>query len=590
MYISKVYPLPVDSYGDVRTLVRGLPYQCPDDWEEVLDSLDEYSNLYLIKEPENPKDHLAIAAYLDDRRVGYVAASDNAKIWPYLTDEKIPCTFIERFEASFKVSFNNPLLTTKENEKIMKKSQFNNNFYRDYALKKEETIDFTIEKRTFTKIDEITTELFIFVRRKLFHSMELFSFLKANTPYGKQINDWGEYETLIKVFVIKDLGRIYKGLNHSINFDTAEGKALYLYMDKEVGEETDIPYDSFCLICNPNPPIEAAVKMRALLEKQMKALYECDIELWTISDFMIHSFLNAVDSKLAERYLEIMHQFELFVKGTNDNISSLPPTSSKAIAFAIDSFFPIWEISLGKTTWEQAEEMGHAVKKWDNSSSRTMWIDNAFFEVWKSYGKFTSVIVYNDGDLPLLWKPKGFSWDNSYDEWIEVFSRLNFNIIVTEEPKQYEEDDYTMLKACFDAVSPDGLLKFDLDFNHGKNGHLTSSPNTLYSIEASLLSPAEKYEDDGDFLPYWKSKGFSWDNSYEDWKEVFSRLDFKISITEEPKQYEDGDDIILKAKFEALSLDGMVKFELEFDCGYKGYLTSSPNTLFKISMIYNGCN
>lgn len=108
MYVSKVYQMPVDAYGDVRTLVRGLPYQCPDDWEDVLDSLDEDSNLYLVKEPDNPKDKLAIAAYLDDRRVGYVAASDNGKIWLYLTDEKMPCKFIERFDASFKISFENP--------------------------------------------------------------------------------------------------------------------------------------------------------------------------------------------------------------------------------------------------------------------------------------------------------------------------------------------------------------------------------------------------------------------------------------------------------------------------------------------------
>ena len=251
-------------------------------------------------------------------------------------------------------------------------------------------------------------------------------------------------------------------------------------MDKEVGEETDIPYDSFCLICNPNPPIEAAVKMRALLERQLKAFYECDIELWTISDFMIHSFLKAVDSELAKRYLEIMHQFELFVKGTNDNISSLPSTSSKITSFAINDFFPIWGISLGKTTWQQAEEMGYAVRKWDNCSIRETCVDNTHFRDWNSQGVITSVLMYeDDGDLPLLWKSKGFSWDNSYDEWIVLFSRLDFIIKVTEEPIQYEEDDNIMLKANFEAVSPDGLLKFDLAFNHGNNGYLTSSPNTL---------------------------------------------------------------------------------------------------------------
>ena len=108
----------------------------------------------------------------------------------------------------------------------MKKSQFAPDFYMDYALKKGEMKNYSVDKSIYIVIDKITTELFTFVRRKLFHSMELFSYLKQYTPYGKQINDWGEYETLIKVFVIKDLGRIYKGLNHSINFDTAEGKAL----------------------------------------------------------------------------------------------------------------------------------------------------------------------------------------------------------------------------------------------------------------------------------------------------------------------------------------------------------------------------
>ena len=235
--------------------------------------------------------------------------------------------------------------------------------------------------------------------------------------------------------------------------------------------------------------------------------------------------------------------------------------------------------------------MGYAVRKWDNCSIRETCVDNAHFRDWNSQGVITSVLMYeDDGDLPLLWKSKGFSWDNSYDEWIVLFSRLDFIIKVTEEPIQYEEDDNMMLKANFEAVSPDGLLKFDLAFNHGNNGYLTSSPNTLYSIEASLLSPVDMWEDDGDFPPYWKSKGFSWDNSYDEWKEVFSRLGFKITVTEQPKQYEDYDDIILKAKFEALSLDGMVKFVLEFDNGYKGYLTSSPNTLSFMSMIYNECN
>ena len=108
VYIEEIKRIPVDSYGDVRTLVRGLPYQCPDDWQDVLASLDKNSELALVKEPDNPKDELAIAAYLGDRRVGYVAADDNCQVWMFLTDEKTPCTLIQKYEASFKVSFKNP--------------------------------------------------------------------------------------------------------------------------------------------------------------------------------------------------------------------------------------------------------------------------------------------------------------------------------------------------------------------------------------------------------------------------------------------------------------------------------------------------
>ena len=100
MYTEEIRPLPVDSYEDVRTLVRGLPYQCPEDWQDVLSSLDENSELYLVKEPDNPKDELAIAAYLDNRRIGYVSADDNCKVWMFLSDERTPCKVIHLKSAT----------------------------------------------------------------------------------------------------------------------------------------------------------------------------------------------------------------------------------------------------------------------------------------------------------------------------------------------------------------------------------------------------------------------------------------------------------------------------------------------------------
>ena len=500
MNISKVYQTAVDPYGFVRTLVRGLPYQCPDDWEEVLDSLNEDSNLYLVKEPDNPKDKLAIAAYFDDRRVGYVASSDNGKIWLFLTDEKMPCTFIERFDASFVISFenprplfedmpfkeiykdkfgvteqpypafdipflsspkdkryewfddrvyiadleraipdfrrklatrmiiivgrkdskgeynyflpyaNNPIADVEDNiikgiidrygfvialpdvpminthggilmdlhVTFLKNSNFkefnlahqselvfnlvkdnedkykvavnnpstsggNDNYdgkqnnamedvdtfmqetlstpsysKNDYILKKGEVTTSSIDRNTFIVIDKIASQLYSFVRQTLFPSMELFSYLKKHTPYHNQFFDYGEFETLIRVFVIKDLGRIYKGLNHCVSFDTAEGKVLFLYMEKDSSENPETSYEAFNEICNPKTRLEAATKMRELIENLMKSFYEYDIALWTDMDFIIHSFLKDVDDKLAKRYMELMRLFASAVAGANE--------------------------------------------------------------------------------------------------------------------------------------------------------------------------------------------------------------------------------------------------------------------------------
>ena len=47
MFIEKVHPHKADYHGDVRTLITGLSFQCPNDWEAILNSLDEESDLTL---------------------------------------------------------------------------------------------------------------------------------------------------------------------------------------------------------------------------------------------------------------------------------------------------------------------------------------------------------------------------------------------------------------------------------------------------------------------------------------------------------------------------------------------------------------
>ena len=108
MFIEKVHQYKADFHGDVRTLVTGLSFQCPDDWESILKSLDSQSDLTLRKEPDNMHDKYAIAAFLGDRRIGYVSEDDNCIVTLFIGTEPVRCKVIEKYKASFKVSFEHP--------------------------------------------------------------------------------------------------------------------------------------------------------------------------------------------------------------------------------------------------------------------------------------------------------------------------------------------------------------------------------------------------------------------------------------------------------------------------------------------------
>lgn len=129
--------------------------------------------------------------------------------------------------------------------------------------------------------------------------------------------------------------------------------------------------------------------------------------------------------------------------------------------------------------------MGHVVEIIKESSCRNMTVNKVSFWDHRGNGLFTSLYWYRSyviTDFPLLWKSKRFSWDNSYDEWMDVFKKLGYKITITEQPSQKEFSGRTILSAKFKALSSDGALSFDLNFNYGDNGYYTFSPKTLYMI------------------------------------------------------------------------------------------------------------
>ena len=237
--------------------------------------------------------------------------------------------------------------------------------------------------------------------------------------------------------------------------------------------------------------------MRGAIEHFTEMFYDYDVALWTDDDFMIHSILVEVDKKLAQRYNAILDRFTSAVEkaesndrerghGTSDKISSIPSIDSSSL----NDFFPIFGITLGETTWMQAEDMGYNVEIWKEGPSRYMDIGKATFWDFGGKGIFTSIAwcrSYNENtEFPSLWISKGFSWDKSYDEWIDLFKNMGLDVKVIELPSQGEFYGHKTLSAKFEALSSDGVLSFKMNFDYGEDGYLTSSPKTLYSIDVTL--------------------------------------------------------------------------------------------------------
>jgi len=170
---------------------------------------------------------------------------------------------------------------------------------------------------------------------------------------------------------------------------------------------------------------------------------------------------------------------------SNTNSTNLTKSTKRSLT-SISEFFPLWGITIGKTTWEQAEEKGYKVEVWEKGPWRVMSV--GVFDFWdhKGNGVFSSACLSQSSYyFPPKWKSKGFSWNHSYDDWMKVFKELGYDITVKNHPSIKEFSGRNTLSASFDALSPDGLLLFTLTFDYGENGYLTSSPKTLHFINVT---------------------------------------------------------------------------------------------------------
>lgn len=142
--------------------------------------------------------------------------------------------------------------------------------------------------------------------------------------------------------------------------------------------------------------------------------------------------------------------------------------------------FPIYNITLGKTTSEDLEAMG-AVKS-EKYNSYKYYGEN----FWIKDGVFDRMYLVRDAALPTKWREFGVNWKLSYDQWMELFKYHGFTIKIPGEPqlkykKTSKEGDLPLFSATIVASrkSPVPIsIKLSFKFREG----LKDTNGTLYSM------------------------------------------------------------------------------------------------------------
>jgi hypothetical protein len=168
------------------------------------------------------------------------------------------------------------------------------------------------------------------------------------------------------------------------------------------------------------------------------------------------------------------------------------PVSTPQTDGAIESdtaLFPLYGVTLGKTTVEQLARLG----------VRTSSIDKNTGKPYKFYVINETNFWYNDNGIadhmyiargiypiPEPWRALGFDWDISYNQWITLLQRLGYSVTISKPPSVVMYQGHNSFSAEIIATKGTEIpMEIKLDFNYSE-GTTTDSKGTLYSIGISV--------------------------------------------------------------------------------------------------------
>lgn len=166
--------------------------------------------------------------------------------------------------------------------------------------------------------------------------------------------------------------------------------------------------------------------------------------------------------------------------------ASSPSTSYSSDAKMIYRFFPVYGVTLGKTTVKEADKLSYTKKA---SNKKARYVNDLAFWDHDEDGVFEEIYMTKYEKMPEKWQNElGIYWDLSYDEWIDLLQKLGFKIEVKSPPKKEKYDGKDSFSAAMEAISTDNTIRLRLNFNYNRNGGTrTSSKGTLYAITVDAL-------------------------------------------------------------------------------------------------------
>lgn len=232
----------------------------------------------------------------------------------------------------------------------------------------------------------------------------------------------------------------------------------------------------------------------------------------TNSHFGPYSFEVVIDNETISISIEDFKKYFIYTtnnqdkEDTNHNVPLMPyeeqkqevsvlekDISNNNTPFSIADFFPVYGITMGKSTWKDVAEAGIEVfseasgKCWGHFPNYQGAIHDEDNE-----GVVTSLEFFPQTEkLPIEWMKFCIDSSTSFDEWMNFFQSHGFVITILDAPHMGEYEGRSTFVADVIATSKNRDIEFFLMFANGnKNGEgaLSSSKNSLFSLSVSSRS------------------------------------------------------------------------------------------------------